>query len=76
MWADRLFFVTKPELTQPTISISGLKDEYQPYELITLDVKCQEENVNTPLLNREGPGVSLGGESYTATSALMCGHGS
>ena len=59
VWADRLFFVTKPELTQPTISISGLKDEYQPYELITLDVKCQEENVNTPLLNREGPGVSL-----------------
>ena len=59
VWADRLFFVTKPELTQATISISGLKGEYQPYELITLDVKCQEENVNTPLLNREGPGVSL-----------------
>ncbi len=74
VWADRLFFVTKPELARPTISIAGLKDEYQPFEEINLDVKYPlgddrrrfqseagkgMENVNTPLLNREGTGVSL-----------------
>ncbi|MBQ6189090.1 MAG: hypothetical protein IJK45_02835 [Bacteroidaceae bacterium] len=59
VWADRLFFVTKPELTKPTIAVSGLKEEYKPFEPIVLDVKCQVENVNTPLLNREGTGVSL-----------------
>ena len=39
IWADRLFFVRKREEMQPTLDISGMKDEYQPYEPITLDVQ-------------------------------------
>ena len=39
VWADRLFFVRKREEMQPTLDISGMKDEYQPYEPITLDVQ-------------------------------------
>ena len=38
VYADRLFFVTKPELAQPTLTVSGLKDEYEPYEKIELQV--------------------------------------
>ena len=38
VWADRLFFVTKPELATPTLTVSGLKDEYKPYERIEMEV--------------------------------------
>ena len=38
VWADRLFFVTKPELATPTLAISRLKDEYKPYERIEMEV--------------------------------------
>ena len=40
VWADRLFFVTKPELAKPTLTVSGLKDEYKPYEKIRLSVQA------------------------------------
>ena len=49
VWADRLFFVTKPELSKPTLTVSGLKDEYKPYEKIELSVQ-------TSPLHREGGG--------------------
>ncbi len=39
VWADRLFFVRGEETGKPTLDITGLKDEYTPYENITLKVK-------------------------------------
>lgn len=36
--ADRLFFVWKEETGQPTLKIEGLRDSYQPYERIELNV--------------------------------------
>lgn len=42
VWADRLFFATKPELSKSTLNISGLKDMYNPYEEIVFDVKTEE----------------------------------
>ena len=54
IYADRLFFVTKPELTKPTLTVSGLKDEYKPYEKIELQVTAA-----TPLPSREGLGAGL-----------------
>lgn len=45
VWADRLFFVTKPELTEPTLRISGLKDQYEPFEEISFDVKTDISSV-------------------------------
>ena len=54
VYADRLFFVTKPELSKPTLTVSGLKDEYEPYEKIELQVAT-----TTPLPQREGMGLSL-----------------
>ncbi|MBQ7494295.1 MAG: hypothetical protein IJT75_00790 [Bacteroidaceae bacterium] len=38
IYADRLFFVTAPDLAQPTLMLSGLKDQYQPYEQVNLDI--------------------------------------
>lgn len=39
--ADRLFFVTDPKDLNPTIVLSGKKEEaYQPYESITLGIKA------------------------------------
>ncbi|MBQ7180883.1 MAG: hypothetical protein IJR87_06275 [Bacteroidaceae bacterium] len=54
VWADRLFFVTKPELTEPTLTVSGMKDEYKPYEKIELQVAA-----TSPLPPREGAGDGL-----------------
>ena len=34
VFADRLFFVTKPEMAEPTLTVSGMKDEYSPYEKV------------------------------------------
>jgi len=41
IWADRLFFVTGPSLGKPNLSIDGAKDEYRPFEKITLEVQAQ-----------------------------------
>ena len=38
VYADRLFFVTKPEETKARISVSGMKDEYTPFEQVNLQV--------------------------------------
>ena len=37
-WADRLFFITSPTLFQPTLTITGLKEEYSPFEQVELMV--------------------------------------
>lgn len=48
VWADRLFFVTKPELTEPTLSITGLKDQYKPFEEISFDIKSEVKSDKEP----------------------------
>ncbi len=40
VWADRLFFVTRPELSKPTLNVTGLKEQYEPYEEVTLSLQC------------------------------------
>lgn len=40
IWADRLFFVSHSTQNRPNITISGLKDEYRPYEKIALDIQA------------------------------------
>ena len=39
VYADRLFFVTSPALSKPAITVSGIKEQYKPFERIDLDVK-------------------------------------
>ena len=39
IYADRLFFVTDSTITSPTLEICGLRDKYQPFEQIRLEVK-------------------------------------
>ncbi|MBP5514954.1 MAG: hypothetical protein J6Y04_09310 [Bacteroidaceae bacterium] len=52
VWADRLFFVTKPELTKPTITISGQKDQYAPFERVNL-------TISSPSRDERGAGIAL-----------------
>ena len=54
VWADRLFFVTKPEEILPTLAVSGSKDVYQPYEQIILGVQGKAKNTPISLAVRDG----------------------
>ena len=52
IFADRLFFVTKPEIAKPSLTVSGIKEKYEPFEKIEL-------TLSSPLTTTEGAGVSL-----------------
>lgn len=56
VWADRLFFVTKPEMAEPTLTVEGIKDEYTPYEKVELKIKASPP---TPLRGEGGVGSLL-----------------
>lgn len=43
VWADRLFFVSTPQLSQPTLAISGLKEDYEPCEKVDLEIKGSKD---------------------------------
>lgn len=53
VWADRLFFVSRESLMQPTITISELKQKIQPYEKVELKIKTQNSNANLSLSIRD-----------------------
>ena len=36
VFADRLFFVTKREMAEPTLIVSGIKEKYDPYEKVEM----------------------------------------
>lgn len=38
VYADRLFFVTKPTFLKPSLKIEGIKDQYEPFEKIEIEV--------------------------------------
>lgn len=48
IYADRLFFVTRQNAYKPMLSVSGIKDEYGPYERIDLTL-ASHGAANTPL---------------------------
>ena len=67
VWADRLFFVTKPDLQHSSLTISGLKEEYAPFEQVSLQLTAPFLKSPSPL--GEGLGVrSAGGESVLSLS--------
>ena len=39
VWADRLFFVKKKDFERPTLTFNGAKEQYKPYEQISLGVQ-------------------------------------
>ena len=53
VWADRLFFVTKPELLEPTLTVSGLKEQYEPFEQIGLDINGKSGDTRLSLAIRD-----------------------
>ena len=46
IWADRLFFITKPELFNPSLTVGNIKTQYEPFEQITLDIKNNGPQTN------------------------------
>lgn len=56
IFADRLFFNRGKEDLKPTLFVEGLKEEYQPYEAVSLRVK---RNQSTPQSGEQGGGFSL-----------------
>lgn len=40
VWADRMFFVTTPQVFEPSMTVSGVKEHYDPFSHATLDVAC------------------------------------
>ena len=40
VYADRLFFVTKPDLAEPTLAVSGLQYKNLPYQPVNLSLKA------------------------------------
>lgn len=53
VFADRLFFYRGEEDLNPTLSIEGLKEEYQPYEPVRLALKARQGNSNVSLAVRD-----------------------
>ena len=54
VWADRLFFVTKPEMAEPTLTVEGIKEEYRPYEKVELKVAGKTKEVPISFAVRDG----------------------
>lgn len=54
VYADRLFFVTKPEMAEPTLTISRMKGEYVPYEKVEMKVAGNAKSVPISLAVRDG----------------------
>ena len=60
VWADRLFFVTKPDMAKPTLTVTGLKEKYEPYEKVNLSLSLsQGEGTVTPPGEGQGGSLSL-----------------
>ena len=53
VFADRLFFNRGKEDFNPTLSIEGLKDEYQPYEPVNLTLKAPQNESSISITVRD-----------------------
>ena len=53
VWADRLFFVTKPEELEPTLTIIGKEGEIAPYEKIELKIEGKAKDTPISLSVRD-----------------------
>ena len=52
VWADRLFFATSPKYAKPSLTINGIKEQYQPFEQATLSIEC-------PAISSQGISLSV-----------------
>lgn len=67
VWADRLFFVSKPDQQYSNLTISGLKPEYAPYEQVSLQLTAPSLKSPSPLGG--GVGVRTAGVSLAIRDA-------
>lgn len=69
VWADRLFFVTKPEMAEPTLTVSGIKGEYKPYEKVELKVTAETRS-SSPSRGRTRESLPIEGEVRRGSVSL------
>ena len=73
VWADRLFFVTRQGLSEPALTVSGLKDRYVPYEKIELKLKGNCGEAPFSLAVRDGSQADrLFDDGNIMTEMLLC----
>lgn len=48
IYADRLVFLRQPGFQSQNLTFSGIRHKYEPYERVTIDVKCQMSDVSAP----------------------------
>ena len=53
VWADRLFFVKKKDIERPTLTFNGAKEQYKPYEQISLGVQGIQGNTRISVAVRD-----------------------
>ena len=53
VWADRLFFVKKKDIERPTLTFNGAKEQYKPYEQISLGVQGVQGNTRISVAVRD-----------------------
>ncbi len=53
VWADRLFFVKKKDIERPTLTFNGEKEQYKPYEQISLGVQGIQGNTRISVAVRD-----------------------
>ena len=72
VWADRLFFVRVPELSKPTLSVSGLKDAYAPYEKVELKVAARTGHTVSLAVRDGNQADPLFDDGNIMTEMLLC----
>ena len=73
VYADRLFFITKAELSEPTLAVSGLQYKNAPYEKVELKVSGKGRNVPVSVAVRDGNQAdALFDNGNIMTEMLLC----
>ena len=54
VWADRLFFVGRNGMAEPTVNVEGRMEELAPYQPVTINVQAQQSDCTLSLAIRDG----------------------
>lgn len=57
VYADRLFFVSRPELSKHSLKISGIKSQYSPYEHGSIGVEMTGASLSATSTDDKGKGL-------------------
>ena len=71
VWADRLFFVTQPDRVQPSLTVSGMKEKYKPFEEVSLQLSVpQQEEAGNRVISLSVRDAALQDYTYDSGNIL------